>query len=167
MLTAAALALTLAAGAVPPLVEAVKSGDVTTARALLAKGADVNAPEPDGTTALHWAVQKGDVDLVSRLLRAGAKVNVTNQFGVTPMSEAAVTANPAMIDRLLAAGADVESPNGDGQTALMVVARTGQVEAARVLHQEGRQGQRGGEVARPDAADVGGGAGPHGDGQAS
>jgi uncharacterized protein len=137
MFTAAALVLTLAAGAVPPLVEAVKSGDVTTARALVAKGADVNAPEPDGTTALHWAVQKGDVDLVSRLLRAGAKVNVTNQFGVTPMSEAAVSANPAMLDRLLAAGADMESPNGDGQTALMVVARTGQVEAARVLIKKG------------------------------
>ena len=103
----------------------------------MAKGADVNAPEPDGTTALHWAVQRNDVDLVSRLLRAGAKVNVKNSFGVSPMSEAALTANPALLDRLLAAGADVESPNADGQTALMVVARTGQVEAARVLMKKG------------------------------
>jgi ankyrin repeat protein len=137
MLGAAALAVMLAAGAVPPLVDAVKSGDVNTARALVAKGADVNAPEPDGTTALHWAVQRNDVDLVSRLLRAGAKVNVKNSFGVSPMSEAALTANPALLDRLLTAGADVESPNNDGQTALMVVARTGQVEAARVLLKKG------------------------------
>ena len=110
---------------------------MATARALVAKGADVNAPEPDGTTALHWAVQRNDVDLVSRLLRAGAKVNVKNSFGVSPMSEAALAANPVLIDRLLAAGADVESPNADGQTALMVVARTGQVEAARVLLKKG------------------------------
>jgi len=137
MLSAAALALALAAGAVPPLVDAVKSGDVATARALVAKGADVNAPEPDGTTALHWAVQRNDLDLVSRLLRAGAKVNVKNSFGVSPMFEAALAANPALIDRLLAAGADVESPNTDGQTALMVVAKTGQVEAARVLLKKG------------------------------
>ena len=137
MLSAAALALALAAGVVPPLVDAVKSGDVATARALVAKGADVNAPEPDGTTALHWAVQRNDVDLVSRLLRAGAKVNVKNSFGVSPMSEAALAANPVLIDRLLAAGADVESPNPDGQTALMVVAKTGQVDAARVLLKKG------------------------------
>lgn len=137
MLTAAALALAFAAGAVPPLVDAVKSGDVATARALVAKGVDVNAPEPDGTTALHWAVQRNDVDLVSRLLRAGAKVNVKNSFGVSPMSEAALAANPVLIDRLLAAGADVESPNADGQTALMVVAKTGQVDAARVLLKKG------------------------------
>jgi uncharacterized protein len=42
-----------------------------------------------------------------------------------------------LIERLLAAGADVESPNADGQTALMVVARTGQVEAARALIKRG------------------------------
>ncbi|HEY6509748.1 MAG TPA: ankyrin repeat domain-containing protein, partial [Vicinamibacterales bacterium] len=132
----AALAVLLAAGATP-LVDAVKAGDLVAARALVAKGADVNATEPDGTTALHWAVQRNDVDLVSRLLRAGARVNVTNAFGVSPMSEAALGANPAVIERLLAAGADVESPNADGQTALMVVARTGQVEAARTLLKRG------------------------------
>ena len=38
---------------------------------------------------------------------------------------------------LLKAGADVESPNSEGQTALMVVARTGKVEAAKVLLKHG------------------------------
>ena len=128
----------LAAGAVaPPLVEAVKTGDIAAARALVAKGADVNAAEADGTTALHWAVQRNDVDLVSRLLRAGAQVNVKNSFGSTPMFEAAVTGNAVLLDRLLAAGGDVESPNADGQTALMVAARTGQAEAVRVLLRKG------------------------------
>jgi len=56
-----------------------------------------------------------------------------NEFGATPMSEAAVIGNPAMLGLLLEAGADVESANADGQTALMVVARTGRVEAARLL----------------------------------
>jgi ankyrin len=130
-----ALVLLLAAG--PSLVEAVKSGDRAAALAVLARGGDVNAPEPDGTTALHWAAHQNDLELVDRLLRAGANATAKNEYGATPMSEAAVTGNAALIERLLVAGADVESANADGQTALMVVARTGQVEAARVLLDHG------------------------------
>ncbi len=42
-----------------------------------------------------------------------------------------------IIGALLEAGADVESPNAEGQTALMVVARTGRVDAARLLLEHG------------------------------
>ena len=131
------LALVMLLAGPAPLVDAVKAGDRAAALALLAQRSDVNLPEDDGTTALHWAVNRQDVELVDRLLRAGAKVNVANAYGATPMSEAAVTGHPALLERLLAAGADVESANGDGQTALMVVARTGNVEAARVLLKRG------------------------------
>ncbi len=128
MLILAALVL-----AASPLIDAVKIGDVQAVGTILATGADVNAPEADGTTALHWAAHRGDVELVRRLIRAGANVNAKNDYGATPMSEAAVVADPALLDALLTAGADVESPNADGQTALMAVARTSQVEAARLL----------------------------------
>ncbi len=137
MMLSGLLTVLLAAGAASPLVEAVKTGDLAAARALMAKGVDVNAPEADGTTALHWAVQRNDVDLVSRLLKAGAQVNVKNVFGSTPMFEAAVTGNAVLVERLLAAGGDVESPNADGQTALMVAARTGQADAVRLLLKKG------------------------------
>src|SRR4051812_46838308 len=120
-----------------PLVDAVKSGDKPAALALLAQRVDVNLPEPDGTTALHWAVHQNDLDLADRLIRAGAKVNAKNDYGATPMSEAAVTADAAMIDKLLGAGADAESPNADGETALMVVARTSRVDAAQALLRRG------------------------------
>jgi ankyrin repeat protein len=126
------LALLLVGGA-SPLVDAAKSGDRAAALALIDERADVNLPEADGTTALHWAVHHDDLTLVDRLIRAGADVNAKNDYGATPMSEAAVLANPAVIERLLGAGADVESPNADGQTALMVVARTSRVDAARAL----------------------------------
>jgi ankyrin len=125
----AILILALAAS----LVDAVKSGDRTSALTLISQRADVNAPETDGTTALHWAVHHGDLELTQRLIRAGAKVNVKNDYGSTPMSEAAVLGRADLIEALLTAGADVESPNADGQTALMVVARTGRVDAARLL----------------------------------
>jgi ankyrin repeat protein len=119
------------------LIDAVKSGDRAAALALLQQKADVNAAEPDGTTALHWAVQRDDLDLVDRLIKAGAKVNAKNDYGSTPMLEAAINGNVAMLDRLLKAGADVESPNADGMTALMIIARTSNVEAARLLLSHG------------------------------
>jgi uncharacterized protein len=95
--------------------------------------ADVNTPDANGTTPLHWAVYQQDAALVKRLLAAGAKVSVVNQFGSTPMQEAALTGNAEIIKMLLAAGADVESANAQGQTALMVVSRTGNVAAAKAL----------------------------------
>jgi ankyrin len=120
-----------------PLVSAVKAGYRATALRLIERHADVNAPEPDGTTALHWAIVRHDFDLAERLLRAGADPKAKNVYGATPMSEAAVFGDPALLQKLLDAGADVESPNGDGQTALMLVARTGNVEAARLLLNRG------------------------------
>jgi ankyrin repeat protein len=133
---AAGLAALLAQGAAwadGTLVEAARSGDEAAATALLKQHVDVNVPESDGTTALHWAVYRNDEALVEQLLKAGAKVNAANQFGSTPMSEAAVAGDVKVIESLLKAGADPESPNADGQTALMVLARTENVEAAKVL----------------------------------
>lgn len=112
---------------------AVQSGDGNAAAAMIQQGADVNAHEANGTTALHWAVYRQDVALVKRLLAAGAKVAVVNDFGSSPMQEAAVTGNASVIRMLLDAGANVESANAEGQTALMAVARTGNVEAAKML----------------------------------
>ena len=129
MLTISLLVLLAAA----PLVDAVKSGDRAAAITLIAQRADVNAPEVDGTTPLHWAVHHGDLELTQRLIRAGAKVNVKNDYGSTPIAEAAILGRADLLETLLKAGADVESPNADGQTALMVVARTGRVDAARLL----------------------------------
>ena len=53
------------------------------------------------------------------------------------MSEAAVLADAVLLGALVEGGASVESPNADGQTALMIVARTSRVDAARVLLQHG------------------------------
>ncbi len=98
---------------------------------------DVNAAQPDGTTALHWAAHNGDADLAGRLLQAGAKPNVKNAFGATPMSEAAYNGSAGVIEKLLAAGADPDSPGPDGMTALMLVARTTSVAAAKALLEHG------------------------------
>ena len=43
-------------------------GDRRAVRALLAQKADVNAPQVDGATALHWAVYHDDLEPVDRLI---------------------------------------------------------------------------------------------------
>jgi ankyrin repeat protein len=105
--------------------------------ALLQQRVDVNKPEADGTTALHWAVRNDDVATVDRLIRAGANVKAANRYGVTPLYLAAVNGNAAVIERLLKAGADPNSVSSEGETALMTASRTGSVDAVKVLIAKG------------------------------
>ena len=132
----ATLLLGLTLGAAPrevTLVEAVKSGNAAAARALLAKQADVNLAEGDGTTALHWAAELDDLPMAEALLHAGAKAQVANRHGVTPLQLAAVNGSAAMVERLLAAGADANATLPEGETVLMTAARTGNAETVKAL----------------------------------
>jgi uncharacterized protein len=115
------------------VVDAVKDGDRAGAIALLKQHVDVNAAEPDGTTALDWAVRQDDRDMADRLIKAGANVKAANRYGVTPLYLACVNGSAPMIAKLLDAGEDANAATTEGETALMTVARTGNVEAARVL----------------------------------
>lgn len=122
-----------AAGRGNPLVDAVRRGDAAAVRALLDGGADVQAPEADGATALHWAVRGDRLELADLLLRAGADAAAVNAFGVPPLRLAAVNGSAAMIARLLAAGADPDTTTAAGETVLMAAARTGRVDALEAL----------------------------------
>src|SRR5688572_33069952 len=52
------------------LVQAVKTGNVQTVRAMVKAKADTNSAEPDGTTALHWAVQRSEERRVGKKWRS-------------------------------------------------------------------------------------------------
>src|ERR1700740_1823291 len=93
-----------------PLADAVQHGDVQGALALLKSKADVNAPQPDGATALHWAAYRSDAESAAALIRAGANVNARNNYGVTPLALAADQGNVAVLDLLLKAGAKPNDP---------------------------------------------------------
>jgi ankyrin repeat protein len=114
-------------------VQAVKTGNVQTVRAMVKAKADANSADPDGTTALHWAVQNGNVEMVDVLLRSGAKAVTANRYGVTPLSVACTTGNAVIVERLLAAGADPNGAFADGETPLMTAARTGSAETIKAL----------------------------------
>ena len=128
-----ALCAAMAHASDAPVARAAREGDRTAIEALLARKADVNAPEVDGTTALHWAVRADNADLVASLLRAGANANAANRYGVTPIALAAATGDAAVMRALLDAGADATFTGAEGETALMIAARTGRVDAVRLL----------------------------------
>src|SRR5579864_3810236 len=78
-----------AGGSRPAVVDAARHGDKEAIRSLLRKKADVNAAEPDGSTALQWAAYNDDLDCADLLLRAGANANAKNDLGATPLWAAA------------------------------------------------------------------------------
>jgi ankyrin repeat protein len=119
-----------------PLADAAQRQDRRAVQALLAKKADVNAVQPDGATALHWAAYAEDAEMTAQLIRAGANVNVRNNYGVSPLALAAKNGNVAIISQLMKAGADpddkVNYVNSD-ETPLMHAARAGRVDAVNLL----------------------------------
>ena len=119
--------------------DAVMRGDREAARELLVGGADVNAPQADGATALHWAVYRGDASVVNMLIGAGADVDAANRNGATPLSLASVKGDPIALVALIDAGADPNEQDLFGRTPLMRAARTGIVEALAVLLDRGAE----------------------------
>jgi ankyrin repeat protein len=118
--------------------DAAMRGDREAVRAAIARKADVNATQVDGTTALHWAAERDDVAMADLLIKAGARAASRTREGVTPLQLAAINGSASMLDRLLKAGADANTPlTTAGDTALMMAARTGKTEALRVLVEAG------------------------------
>jgi ankyrin repeat protein len=115
------------------LVEAIKAGDGAGVRALLAKRIDVNVPDADGATALHWAVEHDSLELTEALLHAGAAATRANRHSITPLHLAATNGNAGIIKRLLTAGADPNAATTGGETPLMMAARTGTPDAVAAL----------------------------------
>jgi ankyrin repeat protein len=117
--------------------DAAMRGDKAAVRSLLAQRVDVNAPQGDGATALHWAAYRGDKELADMLIRAGANAKAANREGATPLWLASVNGDAAIIAALIAAGADPNEKLPLGRSPLMIASRTGNVEAMKVLIDHG------------------------------
>ena len=124
-----------AAGAIdaPGIVEAARAQDAAAVRALIAEGVDVDAAQPDGATALHWAAYRNDPEIATLLLDAGAGVDAANELGATPVWLAADNGSAAMVELLLDAGADPDLALLSGETPVMTASRTGNADAVRLL----------------------------------
>lgn len=121
----------------PPLIEAAKSASREAIHALMKRGADVNATDGDGATALHWASYRDDSEVAEILIRAGANVNAANSLGVTPLWIASFNKNVAIVRALLDAGADPNKTLGSGETILMIASRSGNPDVVQLLAAKG------------------------------
>jgi uncharacterized protein len=127
----------LAATLKSPLAEAAEAMDRARIRSLLKLQADVNAPQVDGMTALHWAVYQNDTEVAKLLVDAGANVKAENRYGVTPLSLACQNGNTVLVELLLDAGADPNTTLPGGETVLMTAARTGRTGPVKALLSRG------------------------------
>jgi ankyrin repeat protein len=133
-----ALAGVAAAPAASPVADAAMRGDTAAVRALVAKGADVNAPQGDGMTALHWSALNGDMPTMNVLLEAKATVEPVTRVGsYTPLHLASSRGHGAAVVRLLDAGSKATTVTATGVQAVHFAAQAGSADAVRALLDRG------------------------------
>ncbi|MEP7183033.1 MAG: ankyrin repeat domain-containing protein [Betaproteobacteria bacterium] len=120
------------------LQQAIDAGDSARVRVLLAAGADRDARDADGATALMRAAHAGHADVVRALLDAGADVNAADARGWGPLTKAVYNAEldrgfADIVRMLIDAGADVEAPIGYGIRPLMLAAGYGEAAVVQAL----------------------------------
>jgi ankyrin repeat protein len=122
-----------------PVADAAMRGDLDVVRTLLRGGADVNAAQGDGMTALHWAAEAGNEGMVEALIYAGANLGAVTRIGdYTPLHLASKAGQPAGVAALLEAGADPEARTGTGAaTALHFAAAAGNAASLTALLEHG------------------------------
>jgi ankyrin repeat protein len=137
------LVIAMLLGAMGPgdavIADAAMRGDSAAVHALIKQGADVNAAQGDGMTALHWAASRGDLGEARMLIIAGARLDATTRNGnYTPLHLAARTGKPALVKALLAAGANPNAvTNTGGATPLHFAANEGTAESISALLDKG------------------------------
>jgi len=99
------------------IASAAEAGDIESIRGLLRTGADVDEPQGDGMTALHWAAEKGDAALTQMLIYAGANISAGTRIGgYTPLHIASLNGHAEVLKLLLAVDADPAAPTHTANT---------------------------------------------------
>jgi len=131
---AAVVAMTALAGAQArpetsraAVADAAMRGQRDTVKALIAQGADVNAAQGDGMSALHWAADRGDAELAALLVYAGANTSAVTRIGqYTPLHLASRAGHAEVVRALLSAGATVDAKASvTGATPLHLASASG------------------------------------------
>jgi ankyrin repeat protein len=123
--------------------DAVAKNNLQAITILLDSGANPNATNKRGDTALMLAATYGHEEIAQRLLEKSADPNVANKYGLTALMHAARYGHANVAKRLLEKGAGPNATNKYGDTALMHAVSYGHTETAQRLLEKG---------ADPDAA---------------
>ncbi|XP_061490062.1 2-5A-dependent ribonuclease [Rhineura floridana] len=147
---------------------AVRRGSIETVRRLMEEGANINSKVNDGWTALHSAVQNDEEEIARLLLDKGADPLARKDNKATPFILAGITGNVELLKLFLQMGSDINEHDFNGFTAFMEAARYGREEAlkflyeskadvnlGRVVDEEKKSLNKGGETALMDAARCG------------
>ena len=110
-----------------PLMAAASQDKTVVVQILLDRGADINAPSPDGTTALIVAARNGHTDTLQILLDRGADINLRTPEGFSALSAAAAFGQLRNVRLLLSRGAK------DDGGALQAATRIGHEEIINLL----------------------------------
>src|SRR5579884_558536 len=105
------------------LLEAAKDGQAEKVLDLIKTGADVNAKDASGDTALILAAYNGRIETVKALIKSKADVNAKGSHGYTALMVAAYNGDTEMVKALIEARADVNAENKSGDTALILAMR--------------------------------------------
>jgi hypothetical protein len=103
------------------------------AHLLLDRGADIDAQNRDGETALILAADRDLLNMVKALLDRGADINHQDKRGETALTRAARMDNAEVVALLLERGADPALENKRGQTALSIALHSGHYDLAPML----------------------------------
>ncbi len=135
------LALLTVAATAPdaPVADAAQRGDRAAVVDLLREGADVNAAQGDGMTALHWAAYRADIELTRTLLEASPELEARTRLGsYTPLHLAARSGGDAIVAALVEAGADASARTSTGDVqAIHFAATAGNANTLSLLLENG------------------------------
>ncbi|KAM6354157.1 26S proteasome non-ATPase regulatory subunit 10 isoform 1-T1 [Alca torda] len=120
-----------------PLHIAASAGRDEIVKALIAKGAHVNAVNQNGCTPLHYAASKNKQEIAIMLLENRADPDATDHFKSTPLHRAAAKGNLKMVQILLQHNASVDIQDSEGNTPLHLACDEERVEEAKLLVSHG------------------------------
>ncbi len=120
--------------------DATRRGDLEKVRSLLENGADINAKDEQGQTALMNASHAGQLELVRLLVEHGADLNTTAKFNLSALMLALIAHHTEVARILIEAAADVNMQSGGdfyGKSASSLAEAGGHAELAALLRRRG------------------------------
>ena len=115
------------------ILEAIQNIDIVSLNVLLAEGADINAADEKGNTALMLASRIGNPRIVKIILAHNPDLNRQNNKGYTALMIASEQGQAHIVEELLKQDVDTTLKNMDGFTAAELAIRNGQPNTADLL----------------------------------